>query len=59
MPVLLVAGDRDLSTPVQWATEQAARTPRGELAVIPGMGHSVQGRNPEGDRVVKRFLTGM
>jgi pimeloyl-ACP methyl ester carboxylesterase len=58
MPVLLLAGDRDLSTPLQWAVEQAERTPRGTLVVIPGMGHSVQGRNQEGDQAVERFLTG-
>jgi pimeloyl-ACP methyl ester carboxylesterase len=56
MPVLLLAGDRDLSTPVQWAIEQAARTPRGQLVVVPGMGHSIQGRNPVGDAAVRQFL---
>lgn len=57
MPVLLVNGDRDLSTPVEWAREQAARTPHGRLVVIAGMGHSIQGRNAEGDRAVEAFLT--
>jgi pimeloyl-ACP methyl ester carboxylesterase len=57
MPVLLINGDRDLSTPVEWAREQAARTPHGRLVVIAGMGHSIQGRNAEGDRVVGEFLT--
>jgi pimeloyl-ACP methyl ester carboxylesterase len=56
MPVLLINGDRDLSTPLEWAREQAARTPRGTLVVIPGMGHSIQGRNAEGDAAVSRFL---
>ncbi|GIE99615.1 esterase [Paractinoplanes rishiriensis] len=56
MPVLLINGDRDLSTPVEWAIEQAARTPRGKLVVIAGMGHSIQGRNAEGDRAVAEFL---
>ncbi|MGH3679235.1 MAG: alpha/beta hydrolase [Natronosporangium sp.] len=56
MPVLLINGDRDLSTPLEWAKEQAAQTPRGTLVVIPGMGHSVQGRNAEGDAAVSRFL---
>jgi len=58
MPVLLIAGDRDLSTPMQWAVEQAAQTPRGQLVVVAGMGHSIQGRNPDGDRAVERFLAG-
>jgi pimeloyl-ACP methyl ester carboxylesterase len=57
MPVLLINGDRDLSTPLEWAREQAARTPRGTLVVIAGMGHSIQGRNAEGDRAVRDFLT--
>jgi len=57
MPVLLINGDRDLSTPVEWAREQAARTPYGRLVVIAGMGHSIQGRNAEGDRAVRDFLT--
>jgi pimeloyl-ACP methyl ester carboxylesterase len=56
MPVLLINGDRDLSTPLEWAKEQAAQTPRGTLVVIPGMGHSIQGRNAEGDAAVSRFL---
>ena len=58
MPVLLINGDRDLSTPLEWARRQAARMPRGELVVIAGMGHSIQGRNAEGDAAVSRFLTG-
>ena len=58
MPVLLLAGDRDLSTPLAWAQQQATRTPYGELVVVAGMGHSIQGRNPDGDRAVQRFLLG-
>jgi pimeloyl-ACP methyl ester carboxylesterase len=58
MPVLLINGDRDLSTPLEWAREQAARTPRGKLVVIPGMGHSIQGRNAAGDEAVRAFLLG-
>ncbi|MCP2328922.1 pimeloyl-ACP methyl ester carboxylesterase [Hamadaea flava] len=56
MPVLLIAGDRDLSTPLPWAREQAARTPRGRLVVIAGMGHSIQGRDAAGDAAVRAFL---
>ena len=56
MPVLLLAGDRDLSTPLAWAQEQARETPRGTLVVVPGMGHSIQGRNPQGDAAVSHFL---
>jgi pimeloyl-ACP methyl ester carboxylesterase len=56
MPVLLLAGDRDLSTPVDWARDQAAVTPRGSLVVIPDAGHSVQRRSPAGVRAAVRFL---
>jgi pimeloyl-ACP methyl ester carboxylesterase len=58
MPVLLLAGDRDLSTPLDWAREQARLTPRGKLVVVQGMGHSVQGRNADGDAAVRAFLLG-
>ncbi|GFJ96010.1 alpha/beta hydrolase [Phytohabitans rumicis] len=58
MPVLLINGDRDLSTPVEWAIEQAARTPHGTLVIVPGMGHSIQGRNAAGDQAVRDFLLG-
>jgi pimeloyl-ACP methyl ester carboxylesterase len=58
VPTLLLAGDRDLSTPLPWAREQAAHTPRGRLVVVHGAGHSVQSRAPggEGRRAVQRFL---
>jgi pimeloyl-ACP methyl ester carboxylesterase len=58
VPTLLLAGDRDLSTPLPWAREQAARTPAGKLVVVKGSGHSVQSRAPggEGRRAVQRFL---
>ena len=58
VPTLLLAGDRDLSTPLPWAREQAAHTPQGRLVVVHGAGHSVQSRAPrgEGRRAVQRFL---
>jgi pimeloyl-ACP methyl ester carboxylesterase len=58
VPTLLLAGDRDLSTPLPWAREQAAHTPNGKLVVVRGSGHSVQSRAPggEGRRAVQRFL---
>ncbi len=60
VPTLLLAGDRDLSTPLPWAREQAAHTPNGRLLVVKGSGHSVQSRAPggEGRRAVQRFLLG-
>jgi pimeloyl-ACP methyl ester carboxylesterase len=58
VPTLLLAGERDLSTPLPWAREQAADTPQGRLVVVRGAGHSVQSRAPggAGRRAVQRFL---
>ena len=56
MPVLLLAGDRDLSTPMRWARRVAAEHPRAELVVLEGVGHAAQGRSEEGARVAQDFL---
>jgi len=58
MPVLILNGDRDLSTPVKWARDLALSAPRVQLVVIAGMGHSTQGRHPEADAAVRAFLLG-
>jgi len=44
VPVLLLAGERDLSTPLAWAREEAAKAPDGRLVIVPGAGHSIQTR---------------
>jgi len=44
IPVLLLAGGRDLSTPLAGARAQAALAPDGHLFVVPAAGHSVQNR---------------
>ena len=56
--ILFLAGDHDLSTPLEWARQEAARAPRGKLVVVPGAGHSVQtrARNLSGRRAVEAFL---
>jgi pimeloyl-ACP methyl ester carboxylesterase len=46
IPTLLLAGDHDLSTPLEWAREEAARAPRGELVIVHGAAHSIQSREP-------------
>jgi pimeloyl-ACP methyl ester carboxylesterase len=58
VPVLLLAGDRDLSTPLAWAREEARRAPDGRLVVVPGAGHSVQlrAKDPIARRSLVRFL---
>jgi len=60
-PALLLAGDRDLSTPLEWAQAQAARMPHARLVVVPGAGHSVLSRaqDPRGRRAVATFLAGL
>ena len=58
VPVLLLAGDRDLSTPLAWAREEAARAPRGRLVIARGSGHGVlrQVRRGPVRRAFVRFL---
>ncbi|HEY2768947.1 MAG TPA: alpha/beta fold hydrolase [Solirubrobacteraceae bacterium] len=60
VPVLLLAGDRDLSTPLPWAREEASDATDGQLLVVPRSGHSVQTRSndPTMRRTLKRFLAG-
>jgi pimeloyl-ACP methyl ester carboxylesterase len=60
VPTLLLAGDRDLSTPLPWARAQRAHTPNGRLVVLKGSGHSVQSgpRRPAALRVIRQFLLG-
>lgn len=58
VPVLLLSGERDLSTPLAWGREEAARAPEGRLVVVPRAGHSVQLRktNVSAREVLGRFL---
>jgi pimeloyl-ACP methyl ester carboxylesterase len=60
VPVLLLSGERDLSTPLPWARAEAAMAPRGTLVEVPGAGHSVQLRARDRDvrSTVVRFLGG-
>jgi pimeloyl-ACP methyl ester carboxylesterase len=57
VPALLLAGTKDLSTPLEDAREEAAHAPGGKLVVAPGAGHSVQSQErPEVKRELARFL---
>ena len=60
VPVLLVNGDHDLSTPLEWARKELALAPHGKLVVVPGAGHSVQSRgvSDAGRQAVAAFLLG-
>ncbi|MGH3447822.1 MAG: alpha/beta hydrolase, partial [Nocardioidaceae bacterium] len=42
VPTLLLVGDHDLSTSVEWGSVEAARAPHGRLVVVEGAGHDVQ-----------------
>lgn len=57
VPVLMLAGERDLSTPLEQARQEEARAPRAKLVLIPDAGHSLQTRGPEAARdAVVTFL---
>jgi pimeloyl-ACP methyl ester carboxylesterase len=58
IPVLLLAGDHDLSTPLEWARAEAAGTPLGQLVIVPGAAHSIQSRESgtQGRQAVYAFL---
>jgi pimeloyl-ACP methyl ester carboxylesterase len=60
VPALLLNGDRDLSTPLEWARQELKLIPRGRLVIVPGAGHSVQSRAVKGlgRQAVARFLLG-
>jgi pimeloyl-ACP methyl ester carboxylesterase len=60
IPALLLAGDRDLSTPLEWASEEAARAPLGKLVIVSGASHSIQTRErgDQGRDAVFAFLLG-
>ncbi len=60
VPTLLLAGQYDLSTPLEDATRQLERAPQGKLVEVPRMGHSLLGRDTSGCAlaVTGRFLAG-
>jgi len=60
VPVLVLAGERDLRTPASNAAAIAGRFPQGRLLTVPGVGHSVLGADfttCSGD-AVKTWLNG-
>jgi len=57
VPVLLLAGTKDLSTPLEWAGVEKLHAPGGKLVIAEGAGHSVQSQDrPEVMRELSRFL---
>jgi pimeloyl-ACP methyl ester carboxylesterase len=56
VPTLVVRGGQDPIVPQRWAEEAARLLPRGQLAVIPGAGHTVNYNSPvELARIVRAF----
>jgi pimeloyl-ACP methyl ester carboxylesterase len=60
VPVLVLAGERDLRTPASNAAAVAARFPQGRLLTVPGVGHSVLGADFSScaENAVKIWLVG-
>jgi pimeloyl-ACP methyl ester carboxylesterase len=56
-PALLLAGDRDLSTPLPWPRAELKLLPHGKLVLVHGLGHSTQ-RDVVAQAAVQRFLLG-
>jgi pimeloyl-ACP methyl ester carboxylesterase len=56
MPVLLLAGALDLSTPLPWAQQEAARIPHAHLVVIADSGHATQLASASGAAAAQQFL---
>ena len=57
MPTLLLAGDRDLSTPLAWPKAELKLIPHGKLVLVHGSGHATQSTQ-SGQAAVERFLLG-
>ncbi len=58
VPTLLLSGDHDLSTPLEWARAEASLAPHGKLVVVAGASHSIQSRErgDAGRRAAEAFL---
>ena len=59
IPVLLLAGDRDLSTPMVWAQGEAGHARKGQLVIVHAAGHSVQlrAKDQAGRKALTQFLS--
>jgi pimeloyl-ACP methyl ester carboxylesterase len=53
---LLLAGGRDLATPLEYARAVQQRSPGARLVVVPGAGHVVTAREGKGRAAVRAFL---
>ena len=58
VPTLIINGAWDMSTPVEGARQEAARSTTAQLVVVPNAGHSVLTSTPCGLRALQRFFHG-
>jgi len=58
VPVLVLAGDRDVRTPLVEGATAAARFPQGRLLVAPGIGHTVVGSSSCVNGAVRDWIRG-
>jgi pimeloyl-ACP methyl ester carboxylesterase len=56
VPTLMLAGGRDLSTPLEYARAAMTRAPGARLVVLPDAGHIVTAREGKGRAAVRTFL---
>ena len=59
VPILMLGGERDLSTPLEWMDAEAASAQGAEVVVVPDATHGVQTRatDDQGRQAVYDFLT--
>lgn len=58
VPVLVLAGDRDVRTPLAAGAAAAARFPQGRLLVVPGIGHTVVASSACVDNAIRTWIEG-
>jgi pimeloyl-ACP methyl ester carboxylesterase len=57
IPTLLLNGDKDLSTPYEWAEQALTHAPGGRLMIVKGAGHDVQDQgDPKALAAVRRLV---
>src|SRR4051794_24067568 len=60
VPTLLLGGDHDLSTPLEWTQSAAEFAPKAKLIVANGAGHGVQSQGaPEAIDAVRRLVASL
>lgn len=57
-PTLFLAGQYDLSTPVEYVRRELRRAPKGKLVVVPRLGHAVAFKHECAVKALSSFLDG-